>query len=60
MCIEVDTLEHLMHISDFFCQYLLLVFVKERRNSVAFLLYIKGTESNGKSYMATVPSPHTL
>lgn len=51
-----------MPISDFFffCQYPLLVFLKERQNSVASLLCIKGAETNGKSYMATVPSPRIL
>lgn len=58
-CIGVDSLEYLMHIREFFVN-ILLVFVKERQNGVAFLLYIKGTEGTGKSYRATVPSPHTL
>lgn len=48
-----------MHIRDFFVN-ILLMFVRERQNGVAFLLYIKGTEGNGKSYRATVPSLHTL
>lgn len=48
-----------MHIRDFFVN-ILLVFVKERQNGVAFLLCIKGTEGNGKSYRVTVPSLPTL
>lgn len=39
------------------CQY---VFVKEGQNGGAVLVYIKGTESTGKSYRATVSSSHTL
>lgn len=49
-----------MHTRGFFVN-ILLVLVKERQNGTAFLLYIRGTESTGKSYSAGgVPSPHTV
>lgn len=49
-----------MHTRGFFVN-IVLVLVKERQNGIAFLLYIKGTESTEKSYRAGgVPSPQTI